>query len=138
MMFQPLILHILSSMKEWRFGMCKRDLTSMRYENRSVKYCLAALFAGLIASVASPSARAHTGRSIDIAMASPVDFNSPHRANDAASGKPDLARITYTPTRSSRGSAISPALLNNEKYNGDRRARLRGDRFEWQRHGNPE
>ncbi|WP_143130406.1 hypothetical protein [Paraburkholderia sartisoli] len=75
-------------------------------------------------------------RSIDVAMASPVNLDSPHGPNDVAPGKADLARITYTPTRSKHGSAISPALLNNENYNGDRRARLRGDRFEWQWRGN--
>lgn len=102
-----------------------------------MKYCLIALLIVAPASIGSTFAGAHTERVVDVAMVSPVELNSPPRASDLAPGKANIARITYTPARTNHGPAMSPAFLNNENYNGDRHARLRGDRFEWQWQGNP-
>lgn len=136
MIFLLLIFQILSARKEWWSGMCKRNPTGMRCGNRSVKYCLIALFTVLPSSMASTSSGTPMARRIDVAMVSPVNLDSPHMANHVAPWKADLARITYTPARSNNGPVISPALRNNENDNGGWRTRLHGDRFEWQLHGN--
>ncbi|WP_229012550.1 hypothetical protein [Paraburkholderia gardini] len=135
MVFLLLFSCFLSEKKEWWSGMCKKNPAGMRCGNRSVKYFLIALFTVLPSSMASTFSGTPMERRIDVAMVT-VDPDSPHMANHVAPWKADLARITYTPARSNNGPVISPALRNNENYNGGWRARLHGDRFEWQLHGN--